>query len=123
MRALIQSSKALICNECVELCVGPAQLSLIEIWQAASDAQRAALSEKIIGLQRHKPSDTAEIAKLARESIALLTHAKQNADDIKKRLTRIISIINPDDKARNAKAAKSNAKLDDELLPQALLLN
>jgi hypothetical protein len=138
---LIQGSKALICDECVELCVDSTQLSLVKIWQAASatqrqeiiqsedvvglidlmsNAQRSAFSEKIGGVQRHKPSDTTEIAKLAREITALMAHPEQHADAIKKHLARILKIVGPD-KAPLAKA--SNAKLNDELLPRALGLN
>jgi hypothetical protein len=53
-----------------------------------------------------------EIAKLARESRALLTHAQQNADDIRSRLTRIIRLTGLDGKTRREAAAKSNVQLD-----------
>lgn len=143
VRKLIQGSKALICDECVELCIESALLSLVKIWRTAtptqrqeivqsedvvglidlmSNAQRAVLSEKIISLQRHKSSDAAEIAKLAGECSALLTHSEQNRDVIRRKLARIKKLSGFDGKTRG-KTLKSNAKLDDELLPRALLLN
>jgi hypothetical protein len=54
--------------------------------------------------------------------MALLTHPEHNVDAIKKRLARILGIIDPD-KARAAKAFKSNAKLDRDLFPRAMALN
>jgi hypothetical protein len=49
----------------------------------------------------------AEIAKLAREASALLTHAEHNKDDIYKRLARIMSLADPDKKFCATKLAAS----------------
>jgi hypothetical protein len=55
----------------------------------------------------------AEIAKLARHAMALLTHAEHNKPDIQKRLARIINIADPDKRIlRNKTPATSNTKLD-----------
>ena len=101
--------------------------TLIEVWEAAGDTerrkiiqslhvaalldlmsadQRAALSEKIIGLQRrHSDFDAAksEIVKLANESTAQLAHPAHNVDAIRKKLARIKSLADPDQKFRVAK--------------------
>jgi hypothetical protein len=77
-------------------------------------------------LGRVQSSDdaNAEIAKLARESRALLNHAEHNKDAIYQRLVRIINITDPEQKFRSVKnAAESNAKLDQKLFPRAMGLS
>jgi hypothetical protein len=64
-------------------------------------------------LRRHFARDNVnkEIAKEARDSSALLAHAAQNADAIRKKLARIVRLTGAGTKARSA-PEKSNAKLD-----------
>jgi len=62
----------------------------------------------------------AEIAKLARECSALLTHPEHNRDEIRKRLARIVAIADPEPMRSPKGAAKSNAEIDPTLLPRAL---
>ena len=63
-------------------------------------------------LRQHFQNADAEIAKLMRESLALLTHPQHNADDVRRRLTRVLRIIESDNKAPAMKAvANSDADL------------
>jgi hypothetical protein len=64
----------------------------------------------------------AEIAKLARDSSALLAHASHNKDAIRKKLARIISITDSDKKLRGANTATCNAKLDNNAFSRAISL-
>jgi hypothetical protein len=64
------------------------------------------------------------IADLARDCRGLLAHPEQNADEIRKKLSQIIKLSDPNSKghARANGAAKSNAKLDQKLFRRAMAL-
>jgi hypothetical protein len=64
------------------------------------------------------------IADLARDCRGLLAHPEQNANEIRKKLSQIIKLSDPNSKghARANDAAKSNAKLDQKLFRRAMAL-
>lgn len=64
------------------------------------------------------------ITDLARDCRGLLAHPEQNADEIRKKLSQIIKLSDPNSKGRTRAngAAKSNAKLDPKLFRRALAL-
>jgi hypothetical protein len=68
----------------------------------------------------HDDAAHAEIAKLAREAKAQLSHAEHNKDDIHKKLARIISLTDPDQKFRKTKDTKTHATIDPALFPHAM---
>ena len=74
-----------------------------------------------------KATDLARIADLARDCRGLLMHPEQNADEIRKKLSQIIKLSDPDSKGRaratDADAAKSNAKIDQRLFRRAMALD
>ena len=74
-----------------------------------SPAHQCALKQHFAEPNSEK-TKKAEIAKLALESMALLTHFKHNVDDIRKRLARIISLADPDPKLRGTKEAAKSAR-------------
>jgi hypothetical protein len=74
-----------------------------------SPAHKRAFEQKFGA--RNSDNTNAEIATLARECSALLTHPEQNTDAIRKKLARIKKLTGSDGQART-KAAKSNAQLD-----------
>jgi hypothetical protein len=87
-----------------------------------SPAHRRALKQHVG--ERNSESANAEIAKQARETIALLTNAKHHVDDIRKKQARIIALTDPDRELRGPKTVvKSNPTLDEGLLPRALGLD
>jgi hypothetical protein len=76
---------------------------------------------RLAGHRQHAFERDEEVAKLARSARALLTHPQHNRDDIQKRLTQIISLVDPDEKIlRDKSVGKSNVNLDPSLLPRAL---
>jgi hypothetical protein len=74
-----------------------------------SPAHKRAFEQKFGA--RNSDSTNAEIATLAGECSALLAHAEQNTDAIRKKLARIKKLTGFDGKAR-AQTIKSNAQLD-----------
>ena len=74
-----------------------------------SPAHKCAFEQKFGA--RNSDNTNAEIATLARECSALLTHPEQHTDAIRKKLARIKKLTGSDGKART-KTAKSNAQLD-----------
>jgi len=69
-----------------------------------------------------KATDLARIADLARDCRGLLMHPEQNADEIRKKLSQIIKLSDPNPKGRGTKSAASNAKLDQKLFRRAMAL-
>jgi hypothetical protein len=69
-----------------------------------------------------KATDLARIADLARDCRGLLMHPEQNADEIRKKLSQIIKLSDPNSKGRGTKSAASNAKLDQKLFRRAMAL-
>jgi hypothetical protein len=62
-----------------------------------------------------------EIAKLAREAAALLTHAEHNKNDIHERLARIMALTDPDKTFQKINGiGKSNATIDPTLFRKAV---
>jgi hypothetical protein len=74
-----------------------------------SPAHKRAFEQKFGARNSHNTS--AEIATLAGECSALLTHAEQNTDEIRKKLARIRKLTGFGGKARD-KTVTSNAQLD-----------
>jgi hypothetical protein len=69
-----------------------------------------------------KATDLARIADLARDCRGLLVHPEQNANEIRKKLSQIIKLSDPNPKDRSKKSAASNAKLDQKLFRRAMAL-
>jgi hypothetical protein len=69
-----------------------------------------------------KATDLARIADLARDCRGLLMHPEQNAGEIRKKLSQIIKLSDPNSKGRSTKSAASNAKLDQKLFRRAMAL-
>jgi hypothetical protein len=49
-------------------------------------------------------------------------HPEQNADEIRKKLSQIIKLSDPNSKGRGTKSEASNAKLDQKLFRRAMAL-